>query len=254
MLAGCLLPSRRTDELAVALPRFSRIAIGAVAVLALTGTYQAWREVAPLPALWSTEYGQLLLAKIAGFLVLVGLGNLSRLAVRRRYLMPVAHALSTEDADTRWTGPKRTGCSAGCGCRSASRWPSRRWCWRSPRCWCRPRRPGRRTRSRSTRPCSSPPAAPPTLSLSPARTGANTVSVAVLDQAGAPVDARQVSLTAALPAEQIGPLPVPLNRTGTGRYETAAASLPRPGTWELVLRVQKSEFDRDVAQVDVPVT
>ena len=93
-----------------------------------------------------------------------------------------------------------------------------------------------------------------TLSLSPARTGANTVSVAVLDQAGAPADARQVSLTAALPAEQIGPLPVPLNRTGTGRYETTAASLPRPGTWELVLRVQKSEFDRDVAQVDVPVT
>ena len=253
VLAGCLLPSRRTDELAVALPRFSRIAMGAVAVLALTGTYQAWREIAPLPALWSTAYGQLLLAKIAGFLVLVGLGNLSRLAVRRRYLMPVAHALSTEDADTADRSEedrmlRRMRLSVGLEVAIAAVVLALTAVLVSTA-------PARATYSKpfdATVQLASGGTA--TLSLSPARTGANTVSVAVLDQAGAPVDARQVSLTAALPAEQIGPLPVPLNRTGTGRYETTAASLPRPGTWELVLRVQKSEFDRDVAQVDVPVT
>ena len=45
-----------------------------------------------------------------------------------------------------------------------------------------------------------------------------------------------------------------LSRAGTGLYTAQAAALPRPGTWELVVRVQMSEFDRDVAQVDVPVT
>ncbi len=45
---------QRTAELAEALPRYSRLALGCVAVLAVTGTYQAWREVWPIPALWST--------------------------------------------------------------------------------------------------------------------------------------------------------------------------------------------------------
>ena len=253
VLVSCLLPTRHTDELATALPRFSRIAMGAVAALALTGTYQAWREIGPLPALWSTWYGQLLLAKIAGFLLLVGLGNLARLAIRRRYLMPVAHALSTEDADTVERSEedlmlRRMRLSVGLEVAVAAAVLAVTAVLVSTA-------PARATYSKpfdaTVQLASGGTAA---LSLSPARAGANTVSVTVSDQQGTPVDARQVSLTAALPAEQIGPLPVPLNRTGTGRYETTSASLPRPGTWELVLRVQKSEFDRDVAQVDVPVT
>jgi len=92
-----------------------------------------------------------------------------------------------------------------------------------------------------------------TVSVSPARVGANSVRVEVLDAQGRPADAREVTLTAELPAEQIGPLPVSLARTGTGVYAAPAVSLARPGTWELVIRVQASEFDRDVAQVDVPV-
>lgn len=252
VLTACLLPSRRTDELATALPRFSRMAMGAVAVLALTGTYQAWREVGPLPALWSTWYGQLLLAKIAGFLLLIGLGNLGRLAVRRRYLVPVAHALSTEDAATVERSEEdrmlhRMRLSVGLEVAIAATVLAVTAVLVSTP-------PARATYSEpfaATVQLASGGTAE--LSVSPARAGANTVGVSVLDQQGAPADARQVSLTAALPAEQIGPLPVSLNRTGTGRYETTAASLPRPGTWELVLRVQKSEFDRDVAQVDVPV-
>ena len=55
-------------------------------------------------------------------------------------------------------------------------------------------------------------------------------------------------------AQQIGPLQIAVTRAGTGVYRAPGASFPRPGSWELVLRVQTSEFDRDVTQVDVPVT
>jgi Putative copper export protein len=54
----------------------------------VTGTYQAWREVWPIPALWSTSYGQLLLAKVIGFLLIVGVAYFSRQAVQRRYVGP----------------------------------------------------------------------------------------------------------------------------------------------------------------------
>jgi copper transport protein len=91
------------------------------------------------------------------------------------------------------------------------------------------------------------------ISVAPARSGENSIEVTVLDRNGRPTDPQQVALTAALPAEQLGPLPVGLTKAGTGVYRAQAASLPRSGTWELVLRVQASEFDRDVAQVDVPV-
>ena len=253
MLAACLLPSRRTGELAEALPRFSRIALGAVAVLAVTGTYQAWREVAPLAALWTTEYGRLLLLKIIGFLTLVGLGNFSRQAVRRRYVTPVAHAMSTSDTaeiaeseEDRMLGRLRA--SVGFEVLIAAAVLAVTALLVSTA-------PARATYAKpfdaTVQLASGGSAA---VSVSPARAGTNSVQVTVLDSQGRPADAREVTMTAALPVEQIGPLPVTLNRTGTGVYSAPAAALPRPGTWELVLRVQVSEFDRDVAQVDVPVS
>lgn len=258
VLVGCLLPGRRTEELAGALPRFSRIALGAVAVLALTGTYQAWREVSPLAALWSTEYGRLLLVKIAGFVVLVGLAYFSREAVRRRYVTPVVHAMST--ADTSEAGAaelteseedrmvRRMRASVGLEVLIAAAVLAVTALLVSTA-------PAKATYTKpfeSTVQLASGGSA--TVTVSPARTGSNAVRVTVNDAQGRARDATQVTMTAALPGEQIGPLPVTLNRTGTGVYTSAAASLPRPGTWELVLRVQLSEFDRDVAQVDVPVT
>ncbi|MEV6339740.1 copper resistance protein CopC [Nocardia vinacea] len=47
------------------LTRFARVAIGAVAVLVITGTYQSFRSVTPAAVLWTTTWGRLLLLKLA---------------------------------------------------------------------------------------------------------------------------------------------------------------------------------------------
>lgn len=257
LLTACLLPSRRTAELAEALPRFSRLALGAVTVLVGTGLYQAWREVWPVPALWETGYGQLLIAKVSVVAAIVAVAWFSRAAVRRRYVTPVVHALSVA-ADEDGSG-------------GASAVPDDDGMLRLMR-----RSVGIEVALAatvlalasvlvSTAPARATYVAPvdqvvqlasggsAAVEVTPAKVGANTVRVTVRDAQGTPVDAAEVTATVTLPAEQIGPLPVTLAKAGTGEYVTASASLPRPGTWELVIRVQKSEFDRDVAQVDVPV-
>jgi copper transport protein len=252
LLTACLLPTRRTEDLATALPRFSRIALGAVGVILVTGTYQSWREVGTIPALWSTGYGKLLLTKIACFLLLVGLGNLGRIAVRRRYLMPVAHALSTQDTvdttpseEDRMLSRLRRSVGLEVAIAAVVLAVTAVLVSTAP------------ARASYTRPYSATlqlaVGGTAQLSVTPARQGLNTVHVYVFDPAGKLREAQEVTLTAALPAEQIGPLPLPLVKVGTGHYQSTTASLPRPGTWNLVVRVRTSEFDVSVAPADVPV-
>lgn len=77
------LRGARASDLAVVLPRFSRLALGAVATLVATGTFMAWREVGSMSALTSTTFGRVLLVKLVGVLALILLGNLARLWVKR---------------------------------------------------------------------------------------------------------------------------------------------------------------------------
>ncbi|MFE6197258.1 copper resistance CopC/CopD family protein [Streptomyces sp. NPDC057838] len=63
---------------APAVRRFSRMAFGSVVALVVTGTYQSWRQLGSWSAFTDTRYGQLLLAKIALVVVLVGVAWISR--------------------------------------------------------------------------------------------------------------------------------------------------------------------------------
>lgn len=75
------------SEVPPRLRRWSLLAYVAVALLVLSGEYQAWRQVQPLDALSTTAYGQLLLVKlglVAAALVLAALGR--RLVTRTQPL------------------------------------------------------------------------------------------------------------------------------------------------------------------------
>jgi copper transport protein len=73
-----VLLAGRGEAVAAAVRRFSRLALGAVAVLVATGLYQAWREVGSTSALLDTTYGRLLLTKVVILLCVIGVARRSR--------------------------------------------------------------------------------------------------------------------------------------------------------------------------------
>ena len=88
------------DALAVARTatlRFSTLGIVSVATLLLTGIVNTWYLAGSIPALTETEYGRLLLIKIALFLAMVGIAavNWSRLTPR---LVQKADAVAAQNA------------------------------------------------------------------------------------------------------------------------------------------------------------
>ncbi|GAA4858934.1 FixH family protein [Kitasatospora terrestris] len=58
--------------------RFSRLALGAVTALVVTGVYQSWRGLGSWSALVDTEYGRLLLVKVGCVAAMVGVAWISR--------------------------------------------------------------------------------------------------------------------------------------------------------------------------------
>ncbi len=78
LVTTVLRPGGASPAGARPLQRWSRLALASVAALVATGTYQAWRQVDPLPSLWSTGYGRTLLVKLALVLTALGLAFLAR--------------------------------------------------------------------------------------------------------------------------------------------------------------------------------
>ncbi len=129
LVAGVLVPGGGRApggvlSLAPVLPRFSRLAEICFAVIAVTGGYLAWRQVGTWAALVATEFGQLLLGKVAAVLVVVGLA-----AGRGSSCGGVGVGPLTP---CRWW--RCAGCAVRSWVRSCSGWSS----CRSRRCWSTP--------------------------------------------------------------------------------------------------------------------
>jgi copper transport protein len=78
LLATALLSGGEAEQMQVAVPRFSRLALVSVSVLVATGSYQTWRQAGGLTALTDTTYGRLLMVKLGIFGGLIGLAYVSR--------------------------------------------------------------------------------------------------------------------------------------------------------------------------------
>jgi uncharacterized membrane protein len=80
--------------------RFSRLALVSVALLLITGLYQSWIHVGSLDVLKSTDYGNVLMLKLALFVVMLALGALNFFSTKPR-LAKSAEANSGQHSDSR---------------------------------------------------------------------------------------------------------------------------------------------------------
>ena len=226
MLAAALLPRRETVEEAVALPVFSQVAFVSVCVLAVTGSYAAWRGVGSLHAILSTQYGRLVTIKVVLFIGLIGLGYLSRRALAQRFSEQLRRGVLVEIgvaavvlAATAVLVAEPRGAEA--------------------------------LAIQYHKPVSA--AAP----LGGGRTAVVTVDpgvhgvVAVSVQLSAGVAPQSVTATAALPAQQIGPIPIALTASAPNLWAGSGQTLPAAGRWVFQLVVKTSQFDATATQAIV---
>ncbi len=99
-LVGLVLAHADRERFEAVAARFSGVALGAVAVIVLTGTFQTVRQVPALGDLWNTDYGRLLLAKLAFFTLLLGLATWSRRVVHGGLAIPLGRGPVARPAAT----------------------------------------------------------------------------------------------------------------------------------------------------------
>ena len=75
---------RRLCVLSRVIPLFSRLAVAASILIALTGIYNSWIHVDEYSDLWTSAYGQVLSLKIILFLPMLALGGLNTFVLRPR--------------------------------------------------------------------------------------------------------------------------------------------------------------------------
>jgi copper transport protein len=256
-LLGLLLSGDNRWLLAMTcVPRFSTMAVFSVVALIAAGIVSAYLQVRTWSGLWETEYGLLLLAKIALLLPLLALGAYNnRYAVprcksgiaspleRRRFLRTIGAELSIMTAVVAITAvlinaePARTelemeGMAAG---------------------------EDHTTMTDTTAGGGEPFEGSVQLgdmeamvTVDPAMPGENTITIMFVDTAEPP---NEVSVSASLPSREIGPLDLPAkpDRAEPGSYVIEGASLTIPGDWELRIEALLGEFDLLTETITVPI-
>ncbi|MFI1164766.1 copper resistance protein CopC [Streptomyces sp. NPDC020801] len=262
-----------------AVARFSRIAFAAVSVLVVTGVYQSWRGLGSWAALADTEYGRLLLAKLAAVALLLAVAGRSRRWTAR---------LVTAEAEAAVRGgmrkpAAREGAQEPVGGAPTPTAEEPAWSAAPDAHRRRLRRsvlaevavgiavlvvttvltgtlPGRAAaEAAEAGPVAGGPGASVTvipfdvgttggrgkvqITLEPGRVGQNAVEAVVFGPDGGLATVPELRLSLSLPAQRIGPIDARLTDKG-GYWGTDSLNLPIPGTWTMKATVRVSELDQ----------
>lgn len=238
----CLEAGERGRLLLSVLLRFSPLALGAVAAIALTGVVQAYIDVRTVHGLLHTAYGGLILVKTALLFCLIGLGwiNRERLIPALRRLVDSERPPGSVGVATRRSLRGELAlmlCVLGVTAALVSYAPPI---------------------DAAGGPFSINTTLGPSeleMTVDPARVGLNTIHLYLIDaRSGAQFTAtKELTVTAALPAKGIGPLPLKANLAGPGHYTLNSAALSPGGTWVIQITDRISEFEEYTRTVKVPI-
>jgi copper transport protein len=277
LLIAVLRPDVPAEDVAAAVPRYSRIAFVSVMVLVVSGTVQAVREVESPTALFATTYGWVLVAKLVLVAVVLAAAGVSRVWVQQRLGVrrsrPGGRRSLTAHAFAAGAGDDRVAAAAETRGRlqsesAAEHVPALR---RSvlvevavaavvlvlsavlvglPPARAAVAQPVDALLPLQTAAGSSGSAQ---VSIDPARPGANTLHLYLFDDAGRLIQPAGITVSLAEASQQIGPLDVKLQPAGPGHYLGDGMDIPGAGTWTLTVSVRLDEFTAATASTDFPV-
>jgi copper transport protein len=224
------------------LARFSPLALGAVAAIAITGVVQAYIDVRSLHGLFHSTYGALVIVKVGLLLVLISLGW-----VNRERVIPALRRI----VDSRAT-PGATGVLARRTMRGELALMLAVF--------------GVTAALISYTPPIDAEAGPFStnttigaaeleMTLEPAEAGPNTAHLYLIDaRTGTQfTTTKELTVTASLPAKGIGPLTLKATPAGPGHYILNSAVLSPAGKWQLRIVDRVSEFEEHTRTIEVPI-
>jgi copper transport protein len=238
VLALRFAPKDRWRLAARIVPRFSAVAIGAASALLLAGVTNGYLEIRSWHGLFSTTYGQLVVAKAALVVPLLALG-----AYNNRYAVPRLRAEIASVLEQRRFLRAATAELAlvvavvGATAVLVSEPPPKA------------------AAATAKGPYATTTHLGPyelNLVLDPARVGYNAIHVYLLTPSGLPAAAAQVTLAASLEQPAIGPIRLSATPAGPGHF-VANARLPIGGTWQLRVDVRRGRFDQWASTLTIPI-
>jgi copper transport protein len=233
-----------------AVPRFSLLAVISVAMLVTAGAVRGSEELVPSgtslrhwprtvwQGMWHTTYGQLLLAKIALVLPLLGLG-----AYNNRYAVPRLRkqiaSVVEQRRFLRAAGAELLVMAAIVGVTAVLvTEPPAKASIKPPKYFS------------TTAPIGDLEA---NLLVEPARTGPNVIHIYFFTQVGVPANLADAKMSASLPSKSLGPLRIPLQKIVPSHYTVSAAVFPQPGDWSVTVEARRGEFEALTQTFTVPI-
>ncbi len=223
------------------LARFSPLALGAVVALATTGAVNGWRQLGTPGAITDSGYGRWLIVKLVVVAMVVAAAAVSRATLHRRAPVTTAPSLSTVGAAARTSGApdalRRSVLLEVVG--MAVVLVATVGLVDSP-----PPRALAGEEAESITVIATRDDWSAQIDLVPAETGGTTMHVTLAALAGDEQEADEISVTAELPAQQLGPIEFPMVPAGENHVTTNDADFPVAGTWEITVTARFGDFDQ----------
>ncbi|RKN16623.1 hypothetical protein D7147_23005 [Micromonospora musae] len=252
-LAACVLvPAGRREAsqaitLAPALPRFSGLAQVCFAVIAATGVYLSWRQVGSWAALGATDFGRLLLGKLAVVLAVVALAAGARRFVRRRGREPLgldaAPAAAVRRLRRSVVGEILLGVAVVSITAVLVNTAPARTSYAPPVHTTVPVPAAAAESAAGLRDASVE------VNIEPARSGNNVADIYLTGPDGSLVAVPEISGRLESPDRDVPALPVTVTAAEPGHYVANSMSIPFPGEWVLRLDIRVSDFDETPVRV-----